>query len=563
MSVRARSLGGDATRDWAQLGVRLRALVARLAADRELGLFLGIAVSGLALRLVFLPDKPFHHDESIHAWLSWLFSRDGNYQYDPVYHGPVQYYLIALMYVLFGASDFTARLEPVLVGTIAVFLPFFLRRQLGLVAAATAAVLLAATPPFLYFSRFTREDMPVGMLTLALVVAVFRFLDRPRPWHPALIFGILAASFATKESTYITTFIGGTFFIAALAAQLALARRRGEPLRDTQIIAAIRSVGGGAWIWAACSFAIVFTVLFTVFFTNPQGLRDGATKSLTYWLSQHEVNRGDQPWFYYLVVIPAYVWPVVFLAIIGAVVAIRRATLLGTFLIWFSLLSLVIYSWAGERMPWLVVHPLLPIVLLAGLGMQTLWQNRRRATALAGLAVTAVGAVYMGYAAVRLAYLHPADPRELLVFTQTGAEVTDVRDRILELDRQISAQTGRHISLDVDTSDGAAFPWAWYLRDIKDVAYNDFTGGAVKPRPADAIIISDANRQAVGSSLDDYVGEPFSLRVWWVVDYRASPGDWARWLLRREPWNELGSLNFRFYVRRGLEAEPGSAGAAS
>jgi len=35
-------------------------------------------------------------------------------------------------------------------------------------------------------------------------------------------------------------------------------------------------------------------------------------------------------------------------------------------------LSLAVYSWAGEKFAWLVLHPLLPLVLLAGDGVQAL-----------------------------------------------------------------------------------------------------------------------------------------------------------------------------------------------
>ena len=36
------------------------------------------------------------------------------------------------------------------------------------------------------------------------------------------------------------------------------------------------------------------------------------------------------------------------------------------FLVWWFLGSIGLYSWAGEKMPWLSIHILLPLVLLAG-----------------------------------------------------------------------------------------------------------------------------------------------------------------------------------------------------
>ena len=39
---------------------------------------------------------------------------------------------------------------------------------------------------------------------------------------------------------------------------------------------------------------------------------------------------------------------------------------LSPFLIFWTITTLFIYSWAGEKMPWLVVHPVLPMIILTG-----------------------------------------------------------------------------------------------------------------------------------------------------------------------------------------------------
>ena len=158
----------------------------------------GVLVAlALALRFYDLGARPFHHDESQDAYFSWVFQRDGDYKYDPLLHGPLRFYLTAAMYTLFGASDFTARLAPALMGTSMVALMYPLRAQLGRIAAYAAAVLLAIGPSFLYFSRFAREDIYIAAITLAMLVVTFRFFDAPRRWHPAAFGALLAASFAT------------------------------------------------------------------------------------------------------------------------------------------------------------------------------------------------------------------------------------------------------------------------------------------------------------------------------------------------------------------------------
>src|SRR6185295_11124124 len=137
----------------------------------------GVLVAvALALRFYQLGDRPFHHDESQDAYFSWIFFKNGDYAYNPLLHGPLRFYMTAGIYALFGASDFTVRLAPALMGTLMVPMPYLLRRQLGRGAAFTAAVLLAVGPSYLYFSRFAREDIYIACVTLALLVVVFRFL---------------------------------------------------------------------------------------------------------------------------------------------------------------------------------------------------------------------------------------------------------------------------------------------------------------------------------------------------------------------------------------------------
>jgi uncharacterized protein (TIGR03663 family) len=165
---------------------------------REAVPFAALTAVGLGLRLVQLDEKPLHHDETLHAWFSWQLATGNGYSYDPVYHGPVQFYVIALAYLLFGIGDYVAHVPVAVAGTIAIFLPFFLRRQLGTVAALTASVAICLAPAWLYFSRFVREDIHAATITLGLTVVLLRFFDGPRPWQPVAFGTLLALSFATK-----------------------------------------------------------------------------------------------------------------------------------------------------------------------------------------------------------------------------------------------------------------------------------------------------------------------------------------------------------------------------
>ena len=334
---------------------------------RELLAYAALTAAALAVRLIDLGDRPFHHDESQDAYFSWLFATAGDYEYQPILHGPLRFYLTALVYLVLGDTDTTARLAPALMGTLIVPLPYLLRDQLGRVGAFAVAVALAFGPSYLVLQplrpRGHLRRLPDAGPDRRRASASWSV---PARTSPRSVGALLALSFATKETTFITVFVGGSFFL------LALTRARWR----AAVLGPLRAVPREAWGWCVVAFAGTFTLLFTTFLTNPAGLWAGLHDGLAYWLGQHDVGRGGEPWFFYLVVLFAEEWPVLLLGAVGAAVAVRRPTLLRLFLIWGFVVSLAVYSWAGEKFAWLVLHPLLPLLLLAGIGVQAIWSAR-------------------------------------------------------------------------------------------------------------------------------------------------------------------------------------------
>lgn len=522
-----------------------------VAIDVEVAAYAGLAALALLLRLIGLGEKPLHHDESIHAWFAWRQLEGDAYEYDPAYHGPVQIDLTTLMYLLFGVGDAVARVAAAVSGTALVILPYFLRRQLGRVPALVAAGLFCLTPSFLYFSRFSREDIHFAFVTLALIVVVFAFLEEPKRWHPALIGGLLAVSFATKETAFISAFVAGMFFLALLARQLRSARADGVQLREAPLVARVHHVGVDAWVWGAVAFAVVFMLLFTVFLSHAEGLVSGLVDGLDYWLGQHSVRRGDQPWFFYGVLLVGYEWPLLVFGAVGVWWALRRPSVLRVFLVWMFVGSTLVYSWAGERMPWLVLHVLLPLVLLAGVGADALWRHPSRRVRVAGVIAAAAGAVFLVHAATALSYRNAADPKELAVFTQTSVDVPRVVDQIRAIDRRMLAATGRRLDLDIDAWGGGTWPWVWYRRDLP-TSFPDMSDPGYRV-DSKALIVTEPNHDRLRAQLRAYTGYRFRLREWWVPEYGdASIGDWARWVMWRTPWSPTGSFDEWLYVRNDI-----------
>lgn len=156
---------------------------------------------------------------------------------------------------------------------------------------------------------------------------------------------------------------------------------------------------------------VIYALFFTAFLTNIIGVLSGTIGSLLYWLAQHNVERGGQPDYYYLLLLVIYEPLLVFWALAGAVMIgvahvnrwrTRRSdpppvantdtdeahrapppaaalpphaptALLPLLLLWWSITAIGIYSWAGEKMPWLLVHVALPLVLLGAWAFQQVW----------------------------------------------------------------------------------------------------------------------------------------------------------------------------------------------
>ncbi|MFQ5988251.1 MAG: glycosyltransferase family 39 protein [Dehalococcoidia bacterium] len=128
-------------------------MVSRLRLNWEIASYILLALIALGMRLWALDARAFHYDESLHAFYSWKLYAGQGYQHMPMMHGPFQFHGTALSFLLFGDSDFTARLLPALFGTALVVLPYFLRRHLGRWGSLAVATLLAFSPTLLYYSR--------------------------------------------------------------------------------------------------------------------------------------------------------------------------------------------------------------------------------------------------------------------------------------------------------------------------------------------------------------------------------------------------------------------------
>ena len=315
------------------------------------------------------------------------------------------------------------------------------------------------------------------------------------------------------------------------------------------------------WLIAAAIAVAIYTTLMTSLWTQPEGLCSGAWGSIDYWLAQQDVRRGEQPWFYYLMLMPAYEFLPLVLALAGGVWAAFRGSPFARFLVlWFIALFFAL-SLAGEKMPWLNTHLAVPAILLAAWTIREAWACWRRPArfdardvlllafllasaaltlvafaldwaptldvrltwALVPLLVTITVAGFVGnrlgwralpllgvlIVVVALAFFSLRTmigvtfqrgdvPEDMLIYTQSSPELARFADDIDAL----AEATGRgaDLRIAIDARQSFAWPWNWYLRDYRHVTYRNMESG-LPPGEFDVILVNAHNAAVVTADL--------------------------------------------------------------
>jgi uncharacterized protein (TIGR03663 family) len=498
---------------------------------------LALLALAAVLHLWQLGDRSYHHDESIHAQTSYLLLKNGSYRYDPVYHGPLLYYLTAATLAVSGDSDFTARLPIALAGIAMIAVAWALRRPLGARAAWWTGLLATVSPIWLYYGRFLRMDILEALTASCAFIALWRAVHGSRrAWVWVGVWTALA--FATKENAFVTTALVGV--VAALL--LLGSGVRGAWQRASEWLARHRW-GIASSVGAAVLVAIP---LFTVGFRHPEDWFF-PYRAISYWWEQHSIERVAGPWWYHLPRLGLYEFLPIVAALAWAVRRGRRMGVVERSLLAFALASVVMYAYLGEKVPWLGVHQVWAFLPLAGLqlartfGPHGRWWSRTLAcTGLAAAIATTVVANFV------LHEISPAGERvEALIYVQTCPEVLPLVGEAVAL-----AAEGADPAAAVGGE--AAWPFSWYWRSTP-------VWWAVPERgQRPPLVLCDVEQEREVKRIlgPGYVSERLPLRAWWVMeDHGPTPGEVVRYVFTRRPWGVVGSTD-TVVLRAGEEVRP-------
>ncbi len=284
---------------------------------------------------------------------------------------------------------------------------------------------------FAWVTRYELRDIVLGHMKLSEISPAGHIL--------VLIVGLSAPFYAAGIAVFQSLF-GLT--LAAVEGTPGVVTGAPDGTASTAVAAfvtlftfGIAVVIGAWWNWrrfwvALAIFWAIYAVIMTNFGSHYPGVITGVWQSLGYWLAQHDVRRGSQPWYYYLVISSIYEflpmlsavgiatyyairtgWRSIGLIAISVVSFAITTTLLYTqyyqnpeppsdililpfailayvtllfvpltlkmsgfvrFLIFWSFATFLAFSVAGEKMPWLLAQLTIPFIFLAGHGLGSL-----------------------------------------------------------------------------------------------------------------------------------------------------------------------------------------------
>jgi uncharacterized protein (TIGR03663 family) len=430
-------------------------------------------------------------------------------------------------------------------------------------------------------------------------------------------------------------------------------RRAADAAPAGSLLRAVDRVPARQWLWAILLATAIYAVLYTAILSSPAqpntaGLVTGVLGSFLYWLGQHGVRRGGQPAHYYLFQLALYEPLLLIFGLAGVALVVRnffhaaRRTraedvaesapqngnrwasrvvkgregrwaehelFLPGLLAWWSVGALLIYSWAGEKMPWLTAHLVLPLALLSGWALHRLlrwaWRDgvARITWALMGMALALIvpalillgittadpqkygqvwfwpllilgalallggGATLLVGArqgllallsailllltpftvrsSLQLAFRNGDVPVEPMVFVQTSPDVARVMRDLQRASLLHGSRLAMPIRYDNETI------WQWYLRNYTQTEGSGGTTLGSINEDVQAVFLLQENLPANEAQLEGFVRQRYPLRWWFpeceVYRFPASDKDCGP--------NPQGSSVLSRFVRRPWEGQ--------
>ncbi len=562
-------------------GARLAAFAPSISV--EVVVWLAIIALAAALRLARLEHLPLTIDESVRAFTAWQTSEGDT---SANWTGDMTAALTVYLFHIFGSGDLLARLLPALAGSAMVALLWPLSRYVG-GAALAAAGLLAFSPLLVHVSRSSLPYSVGAFLSVAMVLSLFGYLRTQRPLY---FFTLILSLGLALGSDFVST---STALIVVVFLAWEIAWRRDEEL-----------LAGASPVWRNPALLISGLLFFlgslelgiTHFGTAIDRL---SLPGLRQWVDAFALPRDSLIWHLHLSILISYE---ALLLLLGGLAYLwllsrwiisrgRDISLFQRFLFFWASGAAIIIAISTRREAGQLVLLLLPLALLAGSWLERIAADAEPISlgrAAPYLAPVLALTVYMAIVLIQWAQAGEAGPERektgmilaaaaavaliwitwntlgrqaaagslalaLVLLTVVAIHGSTsvmygrgnefladerINPRVVQLQDElaaIQAQTPGTIAV----HDSLLPALGWYLRDVHGVVF------AASP-PTDAVaIVTPAGESPPGGYR--WQGTWPIAEGW--LPHTFDPLDWWRWLVYRQPWGDLSSIEADIVVR--------------
>lgn len=513
-----------------------------------------ILLAAAAVRIPLLSVRPMHTDEAVHAVKFGQLLEEGTYEYDPLeYHGPTLYYTSLLFARLAGKSTYAQlsvsvlRAVPVFFGTLLVLLPLLFRDVIGRRAAVFAAILLAFSPAFVFYSRYYIHETLLVFFLGCFLGFLWRYAGNPRSvW--AVLTGLSAGLMAATKETCVLSLTAAalSFFLVRVYP----IKQPKTPLEKRRLLRPVPILLGAA------AFLGVWALLFSALGTYPQGLVESIRSYHLYPAHAGAMRIHAHPWWYYLDLLTwveffePICWNedgIVALAFLGFFIAFfgRRKPgqefWLLRFLGLFTLILTILYSAIPYKTPWNVLPFLYGMALLAGIAADRFL--RMAAGKIEKTALTAVLLVFgvlsplvQGLFLNTRFALASSNP---YVYGHTGEDILKMAQKVEDI--AAASGEGRDLYIQVIASGDDYWPWPWYLRRYPNVGYWHYVDLSA---PAAPLILANAELEPKILSRLYEVPPPGQRDLYLLLFDRPvylRPGVEWKGLIRKDLWDRAAA----------------------
>ena len=472
-----------------------------------------------ALRMYDLNLVPLHHDEGVNGNFLVRLVREGVYVYDPAnYHGPTLYYFAAffpwVVRVLFGKAAMenyglttvAIRMVPALFGLGTIGLIFLLRRWLGTIATLSAGLLLAISPGAVYLSRYFIHETHFVFFTLAIVVSCLYVYEYRNAFYLIPAAASAALLFATKETAMIS--VGVLIIAFALTILYGYLRRgrvverrvkgRSEP--EMWSLGGFVAQLGGPVIAGLCvvlalaTLVGLYVLFYSSFFTNSKGISDSFA-TFAVW-SKTGSKDHVHPIYTYIVWLLRREGALLFLGALGALfVVLKPKNAFALFAALWAFGVIAAYSLIPYKTPWLMLNFVVPLALIAGYAVQSIYELEQRQWRVTGIVL--IGALSVStYQTIDLNFINYDNDNAGYVYVYAHT-TRGMLDLVKEIDRIGKERQGSQTGITIVSPD--YWPLPWYLRKYTRVGYY----GTLAPSTEPMIIANEVQQPEIEANFRD------------------------------------------------------------